>query len=634
MNKTLWQYYVDTAADITDRALDGITTLEQWQRERPRRREEFLRSMGVHDVPACDLAVTCHGEFSGPGYRAYRLAYQLLPDAWGTGNLLLPDPLPVEPVPAVLFANGHNSSAVGDTSRLTLAWPRRGCACFVFDTVQQTDNTGFHRGMYTGTRLDWISRGYTGAGGELLNGLRAFEVLHGRPEVDKQRIAVTGRSGGGAQSFFLAVAEERIAAAVPVVGVPSLKLTVANRAYRGHCDCMYAMSLFQRDNIDFAALIAPRPLMFCFGAADGLYCPEEYHTLVESTRKIYRLYGCEEHCRLLEYPGGHGEVDPPASETQRWFDAHLLGEARPVLPPASQEIDEPRGSVFNGERPVPDRLDLLPELMTLPTSHLLPCSAEEWPAIRAQAVARLRENVFSWLDRTAETASFQHRCHNRYRGEIGGMETWLEVPEVTPETPRLVLALCDVEQEMFHLAPEVASAFPGDAVALLEPRATGVNAPALQHGTRDVQRVGALLGLTLPLLWLNDLRHAIAHLRGLPGCADVPLYLYGQRDAGVTCLYHAILHEDIAGVFMVDPPESHAAGSYLPAILREMDITAAVGLLAPRPVGIVPRSRGGEWYVLRWGHRVYHRLGMPERHALGHTVADVRDIVLQAPARL
>jgi hypothetical protein len=313
---------------------------------------------------------------------------------------------------------------------------------------------------------------------------------------------------------------------------------------------MYAMGLFQRDSIDFAALIAPRPVLFCFGASDGLYCPEEYHTLVESTCKIYRLYGGEDHCRLLEYPGGHGEVEPPAAETQRWFDTYLLGEAQPVLPLAQREIDEPCGSVFNGERPVPDRLDLLPELMTITASHPLPRSAEEWPAIRAEAVARLRSNVFSWLDRTTETAAFGHRCHDRYRGEIGGMEAWLEVPEVTPETPRLILALCDVEQDMFHLAPEVTSAFPGDAVALLEPRGTGVNSPALNHGAKDIQRVGALLGLTLPLLWLNDLRHAIAHLHRLPGCADLPLYLYGQGDAGVACLYHAILHEDIAGVFI------------------------------------------------------------------------------------
>jgi len=138
----------------------------------------------------------------------------------------------------------------------------------------------------------------------------------------------------------------------------------------------------------------------------------------------------------------------------------------------------------------------------------------------------------------------------------------------------------------------------------------------------------------LPLLWLNDIKHAVAHLRGLPGCADVPLYLYGRGDAGVACLYHAILHEQIAGVFLDDPPDSHLTGGYLPAILRQMDITSAVGLMAPRPVGIVCQSRANEWYQLRWGHRVYHRLGMPERHALGWSIAETLDAVLQAETQL
>lgn len=589
-----------------------------------------MRSMGLHDVPSCELAVTCTGEFDGPGYRAYRLAYQLLPDAWGTGNLLLPDPLPAEPVPAVLHPCGHSASGVGDTSSHTLPWPRRGYACFVFDSIAQTDNPGFHRGLYMGTRLDWISRGYTGAGGELLNGLRAFEVLIGRPEVDAQRIGVTGRSGGGAQSFFLAVAEERISAAVPIVGVPSLKSTIADRGYRDQCDCMYALSLYQRDSADFAALIAPRPVMFCYGAADTLYSTDEYRTMVETARRIYRLHGCEDHCRLLEYPGGHGEVEPPASESRRWFDAHVAGDARPVEPLGPSEIDEPQGSVFNGRRPTPDRVDLLPELLTVPASHPLPRSAEEWPGIRDAAVAQLREHVFSWLDRTTEAASFEHRCHNRYRGEIGGMEVWLEAPELEPRARRLVLAVCEVEQSMYHVMPELASAFPGEALAYLEPRGTGANTAALDHGTKDVQRVGALMGLTLPLLWLNDIKHAVAHLRGLPGRADVPLYLYGRGDAGVACLYHAILHDQIAGVFLDDPPDSHLVGGYLPGILREMDITSAAGLMAPRPVGIVSQGRANEWYQLRWGHRVYHRLGMPERHALGWSVAETRDAVLQA----
>ena len=628
MNKTLWQYYLDTAAAISDGALTAIDSLDQWRRERPRRRAELLRAMGLHDLPPVDLQTTIYGESRGDGYRLLRLAYQLLPDVWGTGNLLLPDPLPAAALPAVLHVCGHTSSGVGDNSPETLVWVRRGYACLVFDTITQTDNTGGHRGLASGRRLDWIARGYSSAGGELLNGLRAFEVLRRRPEVDPARIGVTGRSGGGAQSFFLAAAEERICAAVPVVGVASLKWSLAERAFRGHCDCMYAPGLFQRDAADFAALIAPRPVLFCYGRDDGLYSPAEYQALVERTRRIYRLYGREDDCRLLESPGGHSVREPAFGEAQRWFDRHVAGVERPVLPLAAREIGEPTGSVFNGQRPVPDRIDLLPELLTTAPGHPLPRTAAAWPAIREAAVARLRANVFGWLDRADEPAALTHVCHNRYRGDIGGMEAWLELPEGQDQASRLILAVCDGGQTASELALGLAAEFPGEAIARLEPRASGVNAPPDGAAWHEVQRAGALVGLTRPLLWMRDIQAAIACLRRQAAWGGKPLFLLGTGEASVACLYAAILDPEIAGVFLIAPPDSHRDGGPLPGILRETDLAAAVGLLAPRPVGIVGASRLSDWYALRWGHRVYHRLGIPERHALGRIIGEVRAAVL------
>ncbi len=628
MNKTLWQYYVDQAADISDRALAEIDSLDRWQRERSRRRREFFRSMGLQDLPSCDLDVRETGSFTGEGYRVLRLAYRILPDVWGTCNLWQPDPLPATPRPAVLRVCGHTSSGVGDNMYEAVVWARRGYVCLVFDTLTQTDNIGAHRGIASGRRMDWIARGYSSAGGELLNGLRALEVLRHRPEIDPARIGVTGRSGGGAQSFFLAVAEERLAAVVPVVGVASLKWTLSERAFRGHCDCMYVPGLFQRDNSDFAALIAPRPLLFCYSREDDLYSPEEYRALFERTRRIYRLYGREDHCRLLEMPGGHGMREPAFAETQRWFDRHVAGVSAPVMPLAPRKIGEPEGSVFNGRRPVPDRVDLLPELLTTAPGLSLPRSAADWPAIREDAVRRLRQNVFGWLDRTDESASFEHRCHRRHQGTIGGMQAWLELPRERTEASRWILAVCDHDQTAPELAMQIAAELPGATVAILEPRASGLNAPPGGSAGTEIQRAGALVGLTRPLLWMNDIRQTLAYLRAQAGLGEKHIYLYGTGESAVACLYHAIFDPEIAGIIMVSPPATHLDGAPLPGILREMDLTTAVGLLAPRPVGIVGANRLSEWYALRWGHRVYHRLGISERHAFGRIVGEVLDRVL------
>ncbi|WP_293622412.1 prolyl oligopeptidase family serine peptidase, partial [Salinisphaera sp.] len=62
------------------------------------------------------------------------------------------------------------------------------------------------------------------------------------PEVDPERIGVTGRSGGGAYSWWVAALDERVKAAVPVAGITSMRNHVIDGCVEGHCDCMYQVN--------------------------------------------------------------------------------------------------------------------------------------------------------------------------------------------------------------------------------------------------------------------------------------------------------------------------------------------------------------------------------------------------------
>ncbi len=59
--------------------------------------------------------------------------------------------------------------------------------------------------------------------GEFARVIRALDYLERRPEVDAERIGVTGRSGGGAYSWWVAALDDRIRAAVPVAGITTLR---------------------------------------------------------------------------------------------------------------------------------------------------------------------------------------------------------------------------------------------------------------------------------------------------------------------------------------------------------------------------------------------------------------------------
>src|SRR4029079_15374396 len=86
---------------------------------------------------------------------------------------------------------------------------RHGYVCLIVDTLQLGEIAGFHHGTYNLDRWWWQSRGYTPAGVEAWNGIRGLDYLVSRPDVDPERLAVTGISGGGAAAFLGAAGDQR-----------------------------------------------------------------------------------------------------------------------------------------------------------------------------------------------------------------------------------------------------------------------------------------------------------------------------------------------------------------------------------------------------------------------------------------
>jgi dienelactone hydrolase len=617
MSITLWQYYQNTAEHIAQTALKGINSLAQWKTIRPLLLRQFMRSVGLDPMPAkCDLAVTEYGSFSGKGYRARKIAYQILPDCWATACLYYPDPLPAGRLPAVLYACGHHNIGIWGYQDHAIMWSRRGYICLVFDTIEQHDNPTDHHGLYYQKRYDWLSRGYSAAGGELWNSIRALDVLCAVPEVDMRRIGATGNSGGGAHSFFLAVVDERIKAVATSCGVIGNEYTLKKRHLMGHCDCMYFHNVYQRDVSEYAALIAPRPLLFCFAIEDTLFSPDEYRSLFRRTRGIYQLYGRGQLCVLFDYHGPHGYQPESITTINQWFDRHVYGAKRPLLPlNLKVTYNERELSVFNGKRPEPDRLNLLPELLSPEGSLALPEGRRDWPKQLAGIKKTLREEVFHYLEKSGEKLEVVkvgdwpngETEYAKYRGTIGGVEVWFETFKALKDTGRVVVGVADFSEDIVQVRKKLGDYAGGHTLAFIEPRGTGFTNNSLQWN--DLLRAGALVGLTPLMMMIKDLQLVIRYLQGLPGIKGRRMYLCGKADAGVAALYHAIYDDKISGVLIEDMPATHRNGAYILGILRVLDLEHAVGLLGPRPVGLVHQA------PLRkmWAERLYERLGCSER---------------------
>jgi poly(3-hydroxybutyrate) depolymerase len=141
------------------------------------------------------------------------------------------------------------------------AWfAREGYCCLTLDTIQLGEIEGVHHGTNNMGMWWWLGRGYTPAGVEAWNAVRALDYLSTRPEVDMKRIGVTGRSGGGASTWWIAAIDDRPACLVPVAGITDLENHVVDGCTEGHCDCMYQVNTFGWDFPTVAAMVAPRPL--------------------------------------------------------------------------------------------------------------------------------------------------------------------------------------------------------------------------------------------------------------------------------------------------------------------------------------------------------------------------------------
>src|SRR5262245_19901081 len=434
-DEAIHKYLAAEVKRLSERFMNGAKTKAEWEVKRPKLKEQFLDMLGLWPLPEkTPLKATVTGTLVKGDVTIDKMHFQSKPGLYVTANLYRPTHHPTNKegqlrrLPAILYVCGHsnrgrdgNKTAFQDHG---MWFASNGYICLLIDTLQLGEIPGVHHGTYgrpynhlkaygikdkdkLETRWWWHCLGYTPAGVECWNGVRAIDYLVSRPDVDPERVGVTGISGGGAATFWIAAADERVKVAVPVSGMSDLESYVKNKIINHHCDCMLMINTYGWEWTTIAALIAPRPMLFCNSDQDTIFPMDANRRIADRLRTLYKMYDKPELFDDYVSQGGHDYRPDIRLAVFKWINKYLKNDIGPVKDADFKPIAGKDLRVFAEDSDVPkDAINGKIDETFVPAGHLEPPKAEDFQEWKAKLLKDLREQSFRSLPQNVPAATY------------------------------------------------------------------------------------------------------------------------------------------------------------------------------------------------------------------------------------
>lgn len=328
-------YYLteDEAVKKLEELSLNFSNADDWKERSKAIRENIIKGAELDKIPESDwnysIKVLKNNKQIMNGYTVESVSLEVSPGHFVTGNLYQPDTL-YEKMPAILSPHGHWSK-IEDYGRFrdgmqyrcaTLA--RMGAVVFAYDMVGYGENDNHkHTDPRTLTTQTY-------------NGIRILDFICSLDYVDINRIAMTGASGGGTQTFILAAIDDRIAVSAPIV-------MVSAHMYGG-CTCESGLPIhksgdFETNNVEIAASIAPKPLLLIGDGDDWTKnLPAVEYPYIKN---IYKMFNAEENVQYAYFAKEVHDYGPSKRKAMYPFMAkHLNLDLNKILDDMGEITEE------------------------------------------------------------------------------------------------------------------------------------------------------------------------------------------------------------------------------------------------------------------------------------------------------
>ncbi len=646
-------YFAQETRRVEARTNALVSSPENWPAKQAGLRRELFEMLGLQPLPArSPLKAEVTGSTTRDGVIVENIVFQSRPGLYVTANFYRPEKQE-GPLPSILYLCGHGGVKIDGVSYGNKVhyqhhgtwFAKHGYTCLTLDTLQLGEIEGHHHGTHRLDRWWWNSRGYTSAGVEAWNSIRALDYMETREEVDAERIGATGRSGGGAYTYWISALDERIKVSAPVAGITSMKNHVVDGCIEGHCDCMFMVNTYRWDFPLLTSLIAPRPLLILNTDDDRIFPLNGVVNVFNKTRKVYEALDAKEKLGLAVYQGGHKDTQPLRVSAFHWFDRHLKGvsideelgsaDARPIFEPQELKVLD--------SIPENERNTFIDDYFTrrVPRSPKVAETPDDWAAERGLILTRLKSRTF----RGWPTGATDSKLSEEYRSRKDGIDfvrysfesqpavrlpMYLVTPEDTPleDLDLVVLNVLDGESWNDFLASPGAAfpeAFPGTTLPdlnedaydaelkmhkaqkwgmlYLAPRGIGPTAwTSDPKESIHIRRRFALLGTTIDAMRIWDIRRAVQTLRELDGGNTPDLWMQSRGIMAGNTLYAALFEPAITRLDLHNLSGSHRDGPELLNVLRFADVPQIAAMVAEKSKLRLYSDTAADWdFVVKTG---------------------------------
>ncbi len=589
---------------------------KEWDERRKKLRENTFAAMGQFPEKACALEPRDVGVLKRDGYRIEKLLLQTRSDVWATAHAYVPDPAKGK-VPAVLVVHGHWAGARRDpvVQARCLGLVKLGFFVLAIDAFGAGERhpdvaKGGYHGALIGSTL-WPA-GQSLLGLQVYDNRRAVDYLLTRPEVDGERLGITGASGGGNQTMYAGALDERFAAVVPVCSVGTYQAYL--KAACCVCEVLPGALRFTEEG-DVLGLVAPRALMVINATMDAFqFSVGQAKKSLERTKAIFKLFLAEDKLTHAVFESPHAYNQAMREAMYGWMTRWLKGEGKgePVAEPKHElETIEALSCFPDGKRPpgfvYPATYAKREATRLLKTVAKKADHKEQWQSQTIVMRARLRDEVFGGFPKAKkpETTYGESRVED---GVTTVPMTWSVEAELDlsaqirfkrgpqDKVPACLLLHLDGGAEALKHPLAAALVNAGWAVVAPDLRATGDSKPKgdAVGAAPDHNSAEHAIWIGRPLLgqWSFDVRCFLEWMAIQGKYMADQLAVVGIGQAGVVALTAAALFDhatasaalDVPATFVTEHayPAGTRIGLLAPGILSVADVPQLAALAAPR----------------------------------------------------